>query len=451
MPNRWPREDGIELTPGQKVALEHAMTRPVTVVQGPPGTGKTFVLAEIVRNWRNIWPSKRVLVCCESNAACDNAFEKLTAADVPCIRVGPGAKHESNSFLKKYMEIKWEDWYYEKNKNVKMDKAKKMELLAMNDFKVVVATTISCGNRKLNGKRFPFVICDEAAQMTLDANLVPLRCGAKKLVLVGDHYQLPPVIHIDSLVNSYGISLFEKLAKERPDMKCLLDVQRRMHSVIAHTSNDLFYGGQILNGPNVDDKQRCPPAYARINWPEPIQGPLMFVDVHGNDVYSNKRGFSSKNWAEEEAVKKIVEYLPNTISIGIISMYKAQNSQMMKAFDHYDHVTVGTVDSFQGSERDIIILSTVRTDSIGFLSDWRRMNVAITRARCGLFAVGNAKLLRKDRHWKKFVDWCSDGGFMVDHNDLPKQLVAPPAPLMPDGSRFGEIPLGYKTDFRNDW
>lgn len=279
--------------------------------------------------------------------------------------------------------------------------------LTRQDFKIkkfcyrsasLVFCTVS-GSAKLNGQKMDLLLIDEAAQLKECESLIPLQVsGLKHAVLIGDECQLPATVKSkvsdDALL---GRSLFERFSL-LGHKKHLLDIQYRMHPSISIFPNLSFYGNQIVDGPNV---KQVPGYYL----PGAMYGPYSFINIHGRE----DGGRSKRNVAEVAAILQILRTLRQAcisagqvVSVGVICPYAAQVEAIQGEIGDVKAMCplvlrVNSVDGFQGSEEDVIILSTVRsngTGSIGFLSNRRRANVALTRARHCLWVLGNATTLR---------------------------------------------------------
>ncbi|KAG6816805.1 hypothetical protein H0H87_002774 [Tephrocybe sp. NHM501043] len=298
----------------------------------------------------------------------------------------------------------------------------------------VICTTLSGAANELLGRfDFEMVIVDEAAQCIELSSLIPLKYRSNRCIMVGDPQQLPPTViskqvYLDmnqslyvltshfpkACKYNYNESLFVRLQKQRPEAVHLLSIQYRMHPEISSLPSRVFYQGRLLDGPNMAIKTKQP-------WQLNAKfGTYRFYNV-ADGVEESSGRMSLKNTAEIRVAvalyaRLIQEYSSIDFSyrIGIVSMYRAQIVELKKAFQArfgeqvLDSVDFNTVDGFQGQEKDIIILSCVRSGiglrTIGFLDDQRRMNVALTRAKSSLFILGNAPTLeRSDETWKSII------------------------------------------------
>lgn len=310
---------------------------------------------------------------------------------------------------------------------------------------IICCTLAGAGADAIASFEFETVIIDEAAQaVELDA-LIPLKYRCKRAILVGDPKQLPPTVMSTRVTNlGYDRSLFVRMAHDHPDDMHLLSIQYRMHPDISQLPSKVFYDGKLVDGPDMAEKTKAP-------WHvRPIFGTYRFFNVNGQE--SSGRGHSLKNEAEINAIISLYRSLRDQYGssdrlmgkIGIISMYKDQVNLLKRKFrdifgdQAFDDIDFGTVDGFQGQEKDIIILSCVRSGAhlraIGFLSDQRRMNVALTRAKSSLFVFGNGPTLERcDKHWSMIVGNARQRNFYFEYNpgmficSASSSLPTPPA------------------------
>lgn len=261
--------------------------------------------------------------------------------------------------------------------------------------------------------KFDQVIIDEACQCVELSAIIPLRYGCKKCVMVGDPNQLPPtVLSQRAAALKYEESLFVRMQRNHPDLVYLLDVQYRMHPEISQFPSLEFYNSRLTDGCGMLEKNRRP-------WHSiPLLSPYRFFDIVSKHQ-QNQRSKSFLNQTESmialELVEKLMELLPGGQflgKVGIISPYKEQIRNLRDVFQRkygpviLREIDFNTVDGFQGQEKEIIIMSCVRasdTGSVGFLSDIRRMNVALTRARTTLWVLGNKASLSRDKVWNKLI------------------------------------------------
>lgn len=324
--------------------------------------------------------------------------------------------------------------------------AKKCKQRVFKEADVIVTTLSSSNNEyfKAIRSKFTLLIVDEASQASELTTLIPFCHNIPKAVLIGDPKQLPPTVLSSEVAdNKYGRSLFQRLQENSPDSVHLLNIQYRMHPMISKLSSRCFYSNEIINGENVQSKNW------QKDWCQNSEfGPLMFYNIDGVTNYDNN---SLNNVTEaNQIINFITQLLQMTPKINfngriaVISPYRAQvllirnllrkyykqmldslhldqkkefdffgekivldsdSRELLKKINILDHVSVNTVDSYQGQESDIVILSCVRsnTKKVGFLADKRRLNVAITRARFTLIIFGNAETLCKNKYWNNII------------------------------------------------
>ncbi|WOO78940.1 Helicase sen1 [Vanrija pseudolonga] len=306
---------------------------------------------------------------------------------------------------------------------------------------IICATLSGAGHESLSSYTFETVIIDEAAQAIEMSCLIPLKYGCQRCIMVGDPNQLPPTTFSQEATdNNFNQSLFVRIAQQPTSTMHLLSIQYRMHPDISELPSKIFYNSQLKDGPDMAKKT------AAIWHRSQAFGPYRFFNVDGAET---KAGTSTKNSDEAQAAVELYRNLEQqfggkvnfAMRIGIITMYREQLYELKRKFnDAYgaeilDTIDFNTVDGFQGQEKDIIILSCVRSGpnlrQIGFLKDYRRMNVALTRAKSSLFVIGNAATLeRSDNNWNTIVGDARDRGFLINYG--PKAFIAGPAkPIEP--------------------
>ncbi|WP_457643052.1 IGHMBP2 family helicase [Persephonella sp.] len=291
----------------------------------------------------------------------------------------------------------------------------------LQEAQVVCATNSGAGSEFLMEKEFDVVFIDEASQATEPSCLIPVIKG-KKLVMAGDHKQLPPtVLHPDAVELSF--TMFERFIKLYPENSYMLKVQYRMNDTIKEFPSQEFYGGLLVSAPEVKDRKLSDITGTAGNTPITDDTPVVFIDTEGRLTEKRKKGSKSKyNPEEGKLVKEIVKQLKNAgvspADIGIITPYKDHEEYLRKIIPD---VEVKTVDGFQGREKEVVIISLVRSnpeEEIGFLDDLRRLNVALTRAKRKLIVVGDAKTLSSNRMYMKFIDFVKRRGKYVSVEKL---------------------------------
>jgi len=435
VPENFPKVDlptefsapGIpELNHSQVAAVEHVLQNPLSLIQGPPGTGKTVTSAAVVYHLVN-QSAGQVLVVAPSNIAVDQLCHKIHQTGLKVVRLCAKSRERINSHVdflalhnlveelatveenryhimkKELGELNAEDERHYKKFVWKTEH----ELLKSAD--VVCCTCTGAGDPRLSGFRFTKVLIDESAQATEPECLIPLVKGAKQVVLVGDHYQLGPVIMCKKAAKA-GLqrSLFERLIL-LGNVPIRLQVQYRMHPALSEYPSNTFYEGTLQNGVNSVDRED---PLLHDMWPN-VQVPMFFYCSTGLEEFAAS-GTSYVNRIEAQNVERVVNKMfkrgicPN--QIGIITPYEGQRSYVLNYMlqagnatkEQIEELEVASVDAFQGREKDYIILSCVRSNevfSIGFLNDPRRLNVAITRARQGLIVIGNPQVLAGHPLW----------------------------------------------------
>jgi len=437
--NRRPASRPEGLNESQKVACEAAISQRLTLIQGPPGTGKTHTAVRILQSWSS-QNTGTILAVADSNVAVDNLLEGLLGLGVSAVRLGQPVKvreslreatvdaqmesHPLRRDLEEHLELNEklarripgmkgkEKGLAHRDLNRGWKEVRRIERQMRDDIldraQVLCCTCIGVGHQLLDGRKFTRVLLDEATQATEPASLVPLVRGARQIVLVGDHRQLPPTV-ISRRAENGGLrrSLFERLVAMGIE-PMLLDTQYRMHPAISDFPNRTFYEGRLVDGITAADR----PNPAGLLWND-WEVPMAFLPVNGDELLSPD-GASKENPAEAGWVAKILENLLQArdleeADIGIITPYAGQVRAIRDALpERNDSVEVHTVDGYQGREKEVIIFSCVRSNSdgiVGFLSDARRLNVALTRAKRGLIVIGDPDTLRNDETWASWLDY----------------------------------------------
>jgi len=302
---------------------------------------------------------------------------------------------------------------------------------------VICATTISAGSEFLSSfSGFEAILVDEAAQATEISTLVPVaHRGAKRLILVGDHCQLPPsIMSLEAETRGMSMSLYSRLVGSGLE-PFFLNTQYRSHPKIAEFSAFEFYGGLLQSGVTPSER----PLPKGIQWPN-ADVPVCFLDMHGRE---QRDGDSRTNMAESQCVLEVVQSVLSAkelgiLDIGVVSPYQAQvrhlrrsireavqtlmwqlkgkNWQESEEVVDPKFLEIASVDAFQGREKELIIFSAVRSNPrglVGFLADWRRLNVMLTRAKRGLVIAGNTATLKHDPFWQQFLSWCEEHNCIV--------------------------------------
>ncbi|XP_065201509.1 regulator of nonsense transcripts 1-like [Planococcus citri] len=431
-----------ELNRSQVYAVKQAIQRPLSLIQGPPGTGKTVTSATIVYQLVKL-NTGPVLVCAPSNTAVDQLTEKIHKTNLKVVRVCAKSREaidspvaflalhnqlrnlDSNSELKKLQQLREETGELsaadEKRYRV-LKKSAERELLEAAD--VICCTCVGAGDPRLARMKFHSILIDESMQATEPECMVPTVLGSKQLILVGDHCQLGPVVMCKKASRA-GLcqSLFERLVVLgiRPSR---LEVQYRMHPELSRFPSNFFYEGSLQNGVCAEERKL---PKIEFPWPAPDK-PMLFYVTQGTEEIAGS-GTSYLNRTEASSVEKITtRFLRCGVKpeqIGIITPYEGQRAYLVQCMQYqgalharlYQQIEVASVDAFQGREKDIIIMSCVRSNDhqgIGFLNDPRRLNVALTRAKYGLIVVGNPKVLSKQTLWNHLLNFYKEQKVLVE-------------------------------------
>lgn len=365
------------------------------LIQGPPGTGKTTIVLGLVATLRHGFNSKKkILICTPSNTAIDEIVLRLAADYTRRTGLEPAAPDRAVNFLIRVgactnKSIGKYTLEYLAMENTLCPKHKYRHTVLSNTA-VICSTLSSCVLNYVQGLSFDYLIIDEACQATELSAIIPFKYDFRKIIMIGDPQQLPPTVISKNKVLEY--SLFERLSAEYPPS--MLKIQYRMHDRICQISSNLFYGGQLITDQSRKKKSK------KYN----LQ-PTNFVHItsgserqDGNNSYYNTR--------EAEVVLKIYDRLcskyNNKLQISIITPYKAQVAHLKRFAKK--NCEINTVDGYQGKESDVVMLSTVRHSGLGFVCDFRRINVAITRARVSVIILGNYPCLLRNKTWAKIIN-----------------------------------------------
>ena len=469
------------LNPTQERAVNEVLwAKDVAIVHGPPGTGKTTTLVEAINE--TLMRESQVLVCAQSNMAVDWISEKLVDRGINVLRIGNPTRvndkmlgftyerrFESHpdypqlwAIRKAIRELRKNRKKGSENYHQKMDRLKsraaeieiRINSELFGEARVIACTLVGSAHRLLEGMKFGTLFIDEAAQALEAACWIPMK-RASRVILAGDHCQLPPTVKsIAALRAGLGKTLMERIAENKPEVVTLLKIQYRMNDEIMRFSSDWFYGGKVESAPQI--KYRSVLDYDHpITWIDTSNEENQ-ITIEGEDAPEDSASTSSSESASSSAsatnqnsdlnfkeqfvgesfgrinkaeaeltLLTLAEYftkigkqrvLSESIDVGIISPYRAQVQYLKKLIKKYEFfkpyrrlISVNTVDGFQGQERDVILISLVRSNDegqIGFLKDLRRMNVAITRARMKLIILGSSSTLGHHAFYRDLYERC---------------------------------------------
>ncbi|BDA47014.1 probable regulator of nonsense transcripts 1 homolog at C-terminar half [Coccomyxa sp. Obi] len=491
--------DGLNRS--QQRAIATAMSSTFTLWQGPPGTGKTRTLLALLEILARISaaPGRAaqigpILACADTNAATDNIVEGLLERGIRVTRMGQPAKAREavrHATLEgkalqtpegqkaQAMRVRAEEYFemhrerggfgamrdpatprelrdalfeLKKRGNLLWQRANELVQAAgesvLRDSQVVCATCAGAGDdERLQSFRYKMVIVDEATQATEPSNIIPLVRGAECVVMAGDPKQLPPTLQSDGALDAQlDRTLFDRL-QDSGLAPVLLDMQYRMHPLIAEYPSALFYKGKLKTGISAEER----PLPQGLAWPNP-GCPVMMVEcesgieersatgslVSGRGKTAAARDAAaaaasgSSYYNKQEAilaVRALVALMSagDAESAAVLTPYNGQvrlirSILKSKGSSLYDKVTVSSVDGYQGREADVIVFSAVRCNErgmLGFVADPRRLNVAITRPRRGLVVVGSPNTLSSDASWRGWIRWVRDHGAFATANALP--------------------------------
>lgn len=394
-----------------------------------------------------------VLVCAPSNTAVDQLTEKIHKTNLKVVRVCAKSREAidspvsflalhnqirnmtSNTELQKLQQLKDETGELSSSDEKRyrmLKKASERELLEAAD--VICCTCVGAGDPRLSRIKFHSILIDESMQSTEPECMVPVVLGAKQLILVGDHCQLGPVVMCKKAAKAgLSQSLFERLVVLgiRPFR---LEVQYRMHPELSQFPSNFFYEGSLQNGVRADERK----LKNDFPWPQ-ADRPMFFLVTQGQEEIAGS-GTSYLNRTEAANVEKIttrfLKCRVNPDQIGIITPYEGQRAYLVQYMQYqgslhsklYQEIEIASVDAFQGREKDIIIMSCVRSNEhqgIGFLNDPRRLNVALTRAKYGIIIVGNPKVLSKQPLWNHLLNFYKERKLLVEGslNNLKESMI----------------------------
>ena len=451
----------------QEKAVNHVLrAQDIAIVHGPPGTGKTTTLVEAI--YETLHKENQVLVCAQSNMAVDWISEKLVDRGIHVLRIGNPTR-VNDKMLSFTYERRFEAhpdypelWNIRKTIRELSPKLRKRETREavysrlqhlrhrateleikieqelFGEARVIASTLVGSANKILEGKRFSTLFIDEAAQALEAACWIAIR-KTDRVILAGDHCQLPPTIkNKEAAQQGLARTLMQKVAQRQPPAVSLLQIQYRMHEDIMHFPSRWFYHNCLQAAPEVRFRNILE-----------YDSPIVWCDTQAYDSSEETAGESLSHLNRTEALlllQQLQEYiqkigetriLDEQIDFGLISPYKAQVRyirQLMRKNPFFKPfarlISINTVDGFQGQERDVIFISLVRANeagNIGFLQDLRRMNVAITRARMKLILLGDVLTLLHHPFYKALFEYIQEKGVIT--------TLTPPPATPGDGDR----------------
>ena len=430
------------LNASQQQAVNSVLAaKDVAVVHGPPGTGKTTTLVEAI--YETLRRENQVLVCAQSNMAVDWISEQLGNRGIDVLRIGNPARvtdkmlaltyerrYEAHAdypqlwaLRKALREVQGSRKRGDNNYHQKVDRLKsriteleiRIHNALMGQARVIACTLAGSASRTLEGYRFGTLFIDEAAQALEAACWIAIR-KADRVILAGDHCQLPPTVKsIEAVNGGLGKTLMEKFVENQPQTVTLLQVQYRMNEDIMRFSSNWFYDGRVQCAPEVHSRSILDLDTA-ITWIDTAgEYREEFVGESFGRINRDEAALTLailQSYIERIGRERIVD---ERIDVGIISPYRAQVQylrRLLKKSEYFKplrrQISVNTVDGFQGQERDVIMISLVRSNDdgqIGFLRDLRRMNVAMTRARMKLFVLGDATTMTRHPFYNKLYHY----------------------------------------------
>ena len=435
----------------QKAVLSCLAAEDIALVHGPPGTGKTTALIELIR--QAILRKESVFVTAPSNTACDNLLERLVGCGVNALRLGhparitttlrdhtldfklalhPVGRQISRAqaeldrlYKRKDRARERRDPGYQARQELQSEisflkqeiKQMRKEVFdrVMKEAEAIVGTPGSVMDRSIREKNFDLVILDEATQATEPVAWIPMT-KAGRVVMAGDHFQLPPTVRCkEAEEKGLGITLFERYYEILgPEFKTLLERQYRMNQTIMGFSSRTFYKNLLIADESVKNQRLS--GLKSVQKTEETAEPLIFIDTAGKGFEERLEPGSESRYNAGEA-ELVLSQLQRMLTLGVppteiavISPYSAQVRLLMSKSPDLS-VEIDSVDGFQGREKELVIVSLVRSNfegEMGFLTDTRRMNVAMTRARRKLIVIGDSRTLSSIKFYRDFMKYAEE-------------------------------------------
>ncbi|XP_055344624.1 regulator of nonsense transcripts 1-like [Paramacrobiotus metropolitanus] len=458
------------LNKGQRQAVRMALLNTVCLIQGPPGTGKTQTAAVIVANLVKD-PEGKILVCAPSNVAIDHLTLKLIEAskDFKILRLLPHGRDIESDAMPDVVKQYTVNARFAKERSgheATDEEMRAFEKQCVQEAQIICCTCNSAGLASLRGIPFPYVLIDEAAQAMEPECLIPITKACEKLILIGDPSQLGAVVRFPNMQRSQlTMSLFQRLWEQCPSI--MLTTQYRMHPNISEMVSQITYDNKLVNDQSVYNRPP-PTSFSEQLFesaPPPSQSgackkksvPILFVDAGYNDEISAS-GTSFVNMIESHFIARLVANIlhngdvfsdpakkPKPEDIGIITFYNGQRPQLEIDLKVHPRVTasclgsgkieINSVDGFQGREKEIIILSCVRSadtfcgrSTLGFTDDRQRLNVAMSRAKTALFVVGSRRIFQHSAVWRQYFEYIPQKSLEAVCHALPEPCSTKPQP-----------------------
>ena len=447
------------LNTSQKESVKKALeARDIFLVHGPPGTGKTTALVEFIR--QSVFRKESVFVAAPSNTACDNVLERLVEKGLNALRLGHPARITASlrehtldfklvlhplasEIASRQAELdrlfKKEQRYRDRRSPGREAEKEIKQLISglrdenrrlrkeifervMKEAEVIVGTPAGIQDKAVREKEFDILVMDEATQATEPLSWIPMM-HARKVVMAGDHFQLPPTVRSkEAEEKGLGISLFERFYDVLPAAcKILLERQYRMNEKIMGFSSREFYENRLVADESV--KSQTLAELPGVEKCALTEEPLVFIDTAGKGFEEKLEEGSESRYNPEEAalvleeLKKALAFGVQPDQIAVISPYSAQvrllASHASTRLSTDPEIEIDSVDGFQGREKELVLVSLVRSNlegELGFLADTRRMNVAMTRARRKLIVIGDSGTLASLSFYRDFMKYAEETG-----------------------------------------